>query len=234
MDYSQAAASAIAEMYLNDTYGDCVPAGCSHGDGVFTGNATGGSPVIFTATQVEAMYTGMSGGVFNPADPTNTDQGCDPLVALQWWQKNGLLADGSHKIAGYLAVDPSNKVELRSAMALFENLFFCMDLPDAWVNPTPSASGFVWDVAGSPDPSNGHFVVGVGCNTTGIPFATWGMVGTLTYAAIAEYCADANGGELYTVVSQDSIVKGMQKFPFGFNWTQIVSYFDAAGGTVIA
>lgn len=233
IDYSPDAKAALAEMYLNDAEGDCVPAGCQHLDGVLTGNANAGNPVIFTDLQTNANYTGMSGGEFNPKDPS-TDQGCDPVFAFQWWQTNGLLPDGSHKIAGVLNVDLTNEVEIRAAVWLFENVCFAMELPDAWVNPSPAASGFVWDVAGAPDPDSGHFVVGVGCNKQGILFSTWGMIGTLTYAAIAKYCAESAGGGLYTVISEDGINRAMAKFPDGLTWAQLVSDFDSVGGTVTA
>jgi hypothetical protein len=45
----------------------------------------------------------------------------------------------------------------------------------------------------------------VGYNPHGVTIATWGFTGLLTDGAIAKYCAQANGGDLYTAVSMDSI-----------------------------
>jgi hypothetical protein len=233
IDYSAKAIAALGLIYLNATYGDCLPAGAQHTAGVWTGNATG-TPVIFTDAQTESNYTGMSGGEFNPNDPA-TDQGCDPETALQYLQSTGLLAsDGRHKIAGWLGIDATNPVEIRAAVWLEFGPGLALELPDEWVNPTPSESGFVWDIAGDPNPDNGHWICAVGCNETGLQVATWGMIGTITYAAIAKYCMPATGGNLYAFVSQDALVKAMAKFPDGFDWAQIVAKFDAAGGTVTA
>ncbi len=229
IDFSPEAAAALAQMYLNDTEGDCVPAGNAHLDGIWTGNATSGTPVVFTPAQINAMYTGMSGGTFNPSNPF-TDQGCDPETALAWWQANGLLPDGSHKIAGWLGTDASNPVEIRASTWIFESTGLALELPDAWINPVPASSGFIWDVAGDPDPSNGHWVVAVGCSKIGLKICTWGMTGWITYPAIAKYCVPSAGGMIYTMVSQDAIVKAMNKAPMGLEWGQIVADFNLIGG----
>jgi hypothetical protein len=100
------------------------------------------------------------------------------------------------------------------------------------INPMPSSSGFVWDVAGAPDPDNGHCVVGVGYDAKGVTIDTWGMTGLITDHAIAKYATVAGQGELYTVVSQDAINRATQKAPNGFDWSQLVADFDSMGGSV--
>ncbi len=228
LDLAAKASLSLDDIFENDSLGDCVVAGNQHLAGVWTGNATG-TPVMFTSDQTNANYTGMSGGVFNPSDPS-TDQGCEPLVALQWWRANGLLPDGSHKIAGYLALDPSNPEQLRSAAWLFEGgIGFALDLPDEYVNPVPAASGFIWDSSGPPDPQNGHWIVGVGYRPGAFKISTWGMTGWFTDAAIAKYCATSNGGELYATISTDALVRAMLKAPNGLDWPQMTKYFDGAG-----
>jgi hypothetical protein len=169
-------------------------------------------------------------GGYVSGDPS-TDNGTDEQTAFAYWKSNGLLNDGTHKIAGVLAVDATSEEELRSALWLFENLCFGIELPDVWINPVPSGSGFVWDSAGNPDPSNGHFVVGVGTTLQGITFDTWGMLGTLTYAAIAQYCVASAGGDVSVVISTDSLNKAMNKAPNGLNWNQLIADFNLAGGT---
>jgi len=109
-----------------------------------------------------------------------------------------------------------------------------MELPDKWINPIPSSSGFVWDTAGNPDPENGHCVVGVGYGNKGVTISTWGMTGLITDAAIKKYATTAGQGELYTVVSKDAINKATQKTPAGFDWSQLVADFDSMGGSVSA
>jgi hypothetical protein len=228
-DYTTESQSAIAEMYMNDQLGDCVIAGIAHLVGVMTGEAND-NPVVYSDDQITALYSAIGGYV--PGNPA-TDQGCDEQTALNYWQQTGAPA-GSHQIAGWMGVNGADPNEYRTALWLFENLFFGIELPDAWVNPEPNASGFTWDVAGDADPNNGHCVVGVGYNSQGVTIATWGMTGLLTDAAIAKYATQAGSGELYTVVSQDSLSKAMGKAPNGLDWSQLIADFDSMGGNVTA
>jgi phospholipase C len=225
-DYTKAAATALANIYDNDTLGDCVIAGIAHVVGVLTGNA--GAPYIYTNQQIIALYSAIGGYV--PGDPS-TDKGCDEQTALNYWENNGAPA-GSHQIAGWLSVNAADPTEYRTALWLFENLYFGLELPDAWINPMPAASGFLWDAAGPSDPQNGHCVVGVGYTAKGITIDTWGMTGLLTDKAIAKYATRKSHGEIYTVVSQDGIAKASQKAPTGFDWSQLIADFDSMGGKV--
>jgi hypothetical protein len=152
---------------------------------------------------------------------------------LNYWENNGAPV-GSHKIAGWLAVDGTDAAEVRTALWLFENLYFGMELPDQWITPFPSASGFTWDAAGPPNPNNGHCVVGVGYTAQGVVIDSWGMTGLITDAAVAKYPITAANGALYTVVSQDGLNRASQKVPAGFDWSQLVADFDSMGGTVTA
>ena len=119
-----------------------------------------------------------------------------------------------------------------SAIYLFENLYFGLELPDAYVNPTPSSSGFTWDVAGDPDPSNGHCIVGTGYTAAGVKVDTWGLLGTFTWAAIAKYCTEKANGALYVILTPDQLTKGQTKAPNGVDWTSLIADFDAIGGSV--
>jgi len=236
-DYTKAAAPALAKVYENDTLGDCVIAGMAHVVGVLTGNA-GGPPFLYTDQQIIGLYSAIGGYI--PGDPA-TDQGCDEQTALNYWENNGAMPPNStppggdsHRIAGWLAVNAADPAEFRIALWLFENLYFGIELPDAWVNPMPSASGFTWNAAGPPDPNNGHCFAGVGYNSKGVEIDTWGMTGTITDAAISKYARQDANGELYTVVSQDGINKATQKAPNGFDWSQLIADFDSMGGSVSA
>lgn len=224
VDYRGRAFPALSQMYMNDTLGDCVIAGMAHVVGVLTSNA--GDPMIYSNDQIVQLYSAIGGYV--PGDPS-TDNGCDELTALNYWQQTGAPA-GSHKIAGYVSVDPSDPEEVRTALWLFENLFFGLELPDAWINPFPSASGFIWGVAGAADPNNGHCVIGCGYTQGGVTIDTWGLAGVMTNAAIAQYCAEENGGALYSVLSSDAILAAHTKAPNGFDWTQLQADFQAIGG----
>ena len=224
VNYQHKAAKTLHRVYLNDTLGDCVIAGMAHLTGVLTANA--GDQFFYSPEQIVALYSAIGGYV--PGNPA-TDNGCDELTALNYWLQNGAPA-GSHAIKGYLAVDPSNVTELQTAIWLFENLFFALDLPDAWVNPFPSSNGFTWDVAGAPDPSNGHCVIGCGYQADGIVISTWDMTGLMTNKAVAQYCAGTADGALYTILSADLIAAATNKAPNGFDFAQLAADFKAIGG----
>lgn len=221
--YAAKAAGPLSQVYLNDKLGDCVIAGMAHVEGVLTAGA--GSPYVFSEAEITALYGAIGGYV--PGDPS-TDQGCDEITALNYWQHKGAPA-GLHKITGYLAVDAGNPTEWRTALWLFENLFFGLELPDAWIDPEPAASGFTWDVAGDPNPNNGHCVVGVGYNEANVAIATWGMLGVMTDAALAKYAGSASNGELFTILSEDAINKATAKAPNGFAFAQLQADFKAIG-----
>ena len=229
-DYSPAALKALAQMYGNNTLGDCVIAGGYHIVGVETGNA--GDMFIATQAQIIKDYSAIGGYV--PGDPS-TDNGCDEDTATNWWEAHG-FADGT-KLLGAVSVDPANTTEVMQGLDLFENCMFGVNLPDAWVNPMPSKSGFVWDVAGDPDPENGHCFIGCGYNIKGytkqgILIATWGMTGLITWAAVAKYCAASAGGQLLLLLTPDQLAKGQTKAPNGVAWTDLISDFDTMGGNV--
>jgi len=226
VSYETKAQAALRNIYLNDQLGDCVIAGGYHVVGVETGNATG-TPFVATDQQIIADYGAVGGYV--PGDPS-TDQGCNIQTALAHWQTVG-FADGT-KLKGYLSVNPTNKHELMTALYLFENLVFGLELPDAYVNPFPSGDGFTWGVAGAPDPSNGHCIIGAGYNTSGVGIDTWALEGTFTWEAIAAYCTASNGGEVYTVITPDQLAKGQSVAPNGFNWLTLTQDFDILGGHV--
>lgn len=223
-DYSSKAAAVLADVFENDSLGDCVVAGGYHIVGVETGNA--GDLFHATSAQITADYSAIGGYV--PGDPS-TDNGCDEQTALNYWIKTG-FADGT-KLDGWMAVDAANPAEAMLAMYLFENLYFGIELPDAWISPFPSSSGFVWDV-GTPDPSNGHCVMGVGFDGAGVTIDTWGLLGKLTWAAIAALCVPSAGGELYVMVTPDQLAKGASKAPNGIAWADLVADFQAMGGSL--
>jgi len=226
--YAKPAAKALSNIYMNDTLGDCVIAGIGHVVGVLTGNA--GVPFIYTNEQIVELYGAIGGYI--PGDPA-TDKGCDEQTALNYWENKGAPA-GSNQIAGWLSVNAADPAEFRTALYLFENLYFGLELPDAWINPMPSEPGFVWNVAGASDPNNGHCVVGVGYTAEGVTIDTWGMTGLITNKAVGKYAVPDSGGELYTVVSQDGISKASDKAPNGFDWSQLIADFDSMGGHVTA
>jgi hypothetical protein len=212
VDYTAKAMAALSQIYGNDHLGDCVIAGGAHFRGVTTGNASG-SPIIFSMPEIVAQYSAIGGYVDGDE---STDQGCDEITAMDFWKSTG-FADGV-KLAGAVGVDAYSQVEVMQSIYLFENVLFGMELPQAWADDT---SAPVWDVAGDAVPQNGHCVLGVGYTSDGVIISTWGMLKTITWAAVVKYAVPVAGGELHAMLSPDMIASGQTNATNGFNWTQL-------------
>jgi hypothetical protein len=216
----RAAMPSLRNVYLNQKYGCCVPAGSMHVRGVTSGNGSG--LVTFSDSDVVALYKQMCPG-FNPAD-SNTDQGCDEQSAFQTLIDVG-WPDGT-KLVGFAGLNGADPVLVRQALYAFENVVYGMELPDAWITPFPSTDGFVWD-AGTPDPDNGHCIMGFGYDTTGINVDSWALFGTVTDAATAELTKPTSNGELYVLFTPDILAKAAQKSPDGFAYADLAADLKA-------
>jgi hypothetical protein len=117
VDYTKAASAELAQVLMNDQLGCCTASGAFHIDGVLLGNA--GSPLTWIDEQIVAFYSATTGYI--PGDPS-TDQGGNEQDVLNYWQSKGLLANGDHKIKGWLAVNGNDVEECKTAVYLFENL----------------------------------------------------------------------------------------------------------------
>ncbi len=230
-DYSAKALPSLNNIYQNDVLGCCVISSGYHVVGVETGNA--GDLFVATTNSQNVVGTditidyGAIGG-YVPNNPS-TDNGCNEDTALNYWQQHGFR--NGKKLLGSINVDPTNKTEIMQCLYLFENLILCLELPDTYVNPFPSANGFTWDT-GTPDPNNGHSIMAYGYNSTGVLIDTWGLLGTMTWAAVAELCSASNGGSLNAVITDMQLAAGAAKAPNGVAWHDLVSDFDSLGGSV--
>lgn len=224
-DFRKPALNSLYRLFLNDQLGDCVIAAGYHTVGVETGNA--GRLFVPSQAQIIKDYSAIGGYV--PGNE-NTDNGCDEETALNYWCQHG-FADGT-KGLGWLTVDGTNKQEVQAAQYLFENLFFAMELPDAWVSPMPQGTYFKWDVAGDPVPDNGHAIMGLGYTSTGVIVDSWGIIGEVTWPAIAKYAVNSAGGGLYTMITPDQLAKGASKAPNGVNWATLTADFVKLGGRI--
>jgi hypothetical protein len=220
------AAPAIKGLELplsNDELGDCTCAAAGHIEDVFRADSVSGLPAITRAETIN-LYSAACGYV--PGDPS-TDGGGTCVGVLSYWKAKGILPGGVAKIAGWLALDASNVTEVQQAVYLFGNGYLGLDLPDAWITPFPSASGFVWDVAGPANPNNGHCVAIYGYNAQGVLIDSWGLFGTIAWAALAKYAAASVQGEAYVVLSQDWIDPVTGLAPSGFAFAALQSDLSA-------
>ena len=211
-DYTSKASAALAQVYLNDRLGCCVIAGFYHVLGCATG-AVRGSPFVATDAEILADYEAIGG--YNPADP-KTDQGCDEYSALQYWHEHD-AADGS-TVDSFIQLDASSLLELRLGCWLFGAVYWGIELPDGWISPSFPSPGFVWDVAGDPDPNNGHCYVSPGYDSSGFLVSTWGMMGRKTNAAAQKYASPDAGGQAYAFVSTDWVDATSKLAPNGIDW----------------
>ena len=166
VDYTTSALG-LTDVLANDRLGDCTCAGVGHLLDIINGAA--GSPVEITEAQTLALYEAACG--YNPADPS-TDQGGDEYGVLDYMAERGLDGAGLHQIVGSVLVNATDREEVRWAMANAGNLYFGEALPDAYLS---GGDGDVWDVAGPPNPNNGHCFVGAKSDSTGITIITWGQ-----------------------------------------------------------
>jgi hypothetical protein len=230
VDWTPAAQSVLSNIEGNDNFGDCVFAENAHFVGVETGNA--GSLFSYSRAQTLADYSAETG--FNASDPS-TDQGADPIVDLNYFTQNA-YADGTKNL-GWALVDATNQDEVRYAVNTFGNVKMWLGLPDGIIQSMPSGDGFVWDTdRGAPDQNNGHCVGGYGygvnrvnlVNVTaqGAVTATWGMLGIMTWAALAQWCIPSQGGGLAVRVTMDWVNRNTGNTPTGLNASAMVSSFN--------
>jgi hypothetical protein len=224
IDYSGPAASILSDIMGNDRLGDCTCAGAYHIVGVETANA--GDPFHATLLQVVNDYSAVSGYV--PGNES-TDNGADEITCMNYWTNHG-FANGT-KLAGWLALDATNQVEIMTAMWLFGDLYFGLECPDTYTNPFPNGNGFTWG-PGTPDPDQGHCIIGTGYNSAGVQIATWGMRGTWLWSAVSQLAVASAGGAAYVWLTPDQIAKAALKAPNGVAWADLLSDFDSMGGNV--
>lgn len=234
VDYSAKAISVIENIEGNDQYGDCVFAEDAHYIALLTGNAN--TLYSYTEAQALADYSVETG--FNPSDP-NSDQGADPIADLNYRVQKG-YADGSHD-AGWALVDGSNQSEVEFALSEFGNLKMWLGLPTLLVQGMGSLqNGFVWDTSlGPANNANGHCIGAAGFGVTsvlGTPIAataqgvlvmTWGMLGIMTWEALAQWCVPSAGGGLAVRVSMDWVSKASGITPSGVNAAALIQAFNS-------
>jgi hypothetical protein len=229
-DWTGLAMAELTQVLGNDQYGDCVFAENGHYVAVETGNS--GQLYSYTTQQVLADYSAETG--FDANDPS-TDQGADPVADLNYFTQNP-YADGT-RLLGWATVDAASQDEVRYAVSAFGNVKMWLGLPDGITSSMPTGDGFVWDVdRGPPDQNNGHCIGGYAYDVQkirvvtvvdrGVVVATWGMLGVVTWAALAAWCTQQAGGGLAVRVSMDWVDRNTGSTPTGLNASAMVSEFN--------
>lgn len=223
-----AAATCLDSAYGNRDNGDCTIAGVWHLLGVFFGSVGLPIPSGLTTAAALALYYRLTGG---------QDTGLDEVGVLEYWMANAVVP-GTSPISAHADVDASDWDHVADAAFAFENLYSGMELPEAWVTtdiPREGAAN-VWDVAGDPNPDNGHCVPAFGygagsalglsgVTAEGILANTWGIEVLITRAAVAAYMTTSGSsqGELHTVLTPDIVARASQRAPNSYNYAQLLA-----------
>jgi len=184
-------------MYLNDVLGTCVPAAAGHMIQQWSFYA--GHPWQPTDEDILLAYESVAGYI--PGQP-QTDQGCDILSFLKYWQKTGL---GGHKILGYTSVDYLDLEEVQIAIELFGNVFTGLQLPlfvqgaNLWTVP----DGGIYSDEGQPGGWGGHCVPTPAGSPITKTCETWGTVLKMSNNFHHDYVDEA-----YAVLSPDWLETG--------------------------
>jgi hypothetical protein len=178
----------------NDAVGDCTGAAMMH-IGAILQALKGGMWRLPTATDALQLYSKTTNPPFNIQTRAN-DNGADLGTVMRYVEKFGAYPDGSFKITPPVAVDATNPAQVKAALDKHRILYMGAALADAWIPTTPQVAK-VWDVAGDPDPNDGHCTAAYDYNDQGVQINTWAQFVTVTWAALAKYWGAQAQGELY-------------------------------------
>jgi hypothetical protein len=230
-DYTVDSAAAQADILGNDTLGDCTAAGAAHIIEAVTSMA--GAPVVLSRDQTVNFYSLTTG--YNPSDPS-TDQGGDEVTVCTYWQDptKGFDGKGTHAIGGWAALTDEELADWAfvKSMAWLFPMYFGLELATPWTQI--QGGGYTWDVGSPPNPSDGHCVAGLGGSDAGLKINSWGFLGTITPAAIAQFCASTNGGNLFAILTKEAINQASQKAPNAFDYAAMLTFLDQFGGNAPA
>ncbi len=217
IDYSSKAIVPLSKVYLNNQLGCCVISGKMHQIGLWSGADNEGPAVVFTDQDV-VRYYGIIGG-YRPGQPW-TDRGCSIVDALNYLRSVGF---NGHKIAGYVGVDNTAKIEVQVCQVLFGSMTLGLNLPNSWIQS--ARPGAVWNLAPA-NPNNGHDVCTVGYDAVGVQVCTWGMVLTIAWPAFFDRTIVE---ECYAEVGLDWTGTD-QRAPSGVMLQQLMADLQLLGG----
>src|ERR1035437_8520864 len=97
------------QMFLNDTYGDCVMAESANALLGLTAGASGGTPTMVSNSEVSKEYFSLTGG---------RDNGLNIAEELAWETTNGLqdVNGVRHPCGPYGTVDPTDAEQFAQGM----------------------------------------------------------------------------------------------------------------------
>lgn len=178
-------------MMANDNLGDCTCAAVGHAVQTWTSQAS--TEQTISDADIIALYERFG---YNPSNPAS-DQGAVEMDVLTSWLQNPVAG---HSITAFASIDPTNLVEIKTAIYLMGVAYIGLSLP------TSAQSQDIWDVPTSetntapyqPGSWGGHAVAVVEYDETGLTCITWGALKKMTWAFWNAYCDEA-----YAILSSD-------------------------------
>ena len=166
-------------VFLNDTYGDCVIAGRAHQTLRFE-NHEQKTVIPITDDDVKTEYFKESGGA---------DSGLDMITSLNAWRKGWPAAGQNYNIFAYAEVDPTNKNEIMATIYLLNGVYCGVRLPISAQAQTGTDK--IWDVDntanGQPGTWGGHCIYLKKYDKDTVTCITWGFEQKMTWAFLAKY-----------------------------------------------
>lgn len=198
-------------MLGNDQFGCCVFAGAAHESMLWTRSSKTCPDANFTRENVLSDYSAVTG--FDPNKP-DTDQGTDMKEAASYRRKTGIVGSGGerHKIAAYIAVDPSNLTQTYQALYLFGSLGIGIQCPSNIIEQFDKKKP--WSVTKGTTIEGGHYIPLVAKRNT-LLCVTWGRLQGMTTGFFGKY-----NDESLAYLSEEMMDN--RKSPEGFDYDALL------------
>jgi hypothetical protein len=202
-------------MMMNDTLGDCTCAAFYHALQVWSMNASGTIDTESDA-DVEKLYVLACG--YNPRKGGEGPGGNEQHVLTYLMKKGaptGPKAQGRHKIAAFVEVDPRNIDDVKRTINDCGVAYIGFNVP-AFLMPPNAPPPDVWDVQQTnTNIIGGHAVVLAGYDANGARVISWGQYYTMTWAFFSQYT-----DEVYAIADQ-SWIETTGKSPGGLSLDEL-------------
>lgn len=177
-------------MLGNDKENCCTCAAAAHM--IHLWSAAWKQPVMVDEAHVLAAYIMVSQGASG---------GAEMIDVLHYWHQNGI---NERKLLQFVAIQPDDPKELRTAIFLFGSAYLGFNLPDFvmpscsnpsidWVLPEGGATG-----EAAPRPANGHCVAAIGFDENRLHVVSCGSVRSMSWDFYTAYNEEA-----YAVLSSE-------------------------------
>lgn len=197
-----------APAQIKDGIGDCFWVAGARAIQTRTANAD--QEFVPTIDDVLTAY-GSTG--FSLSDPAKTDQGTEMVAGLQYLQTTGIAG---RKIGAFMAIDPTDEVEMLTCLWLFGPLMLGIMFPKDY------ELAKTWGVSKSKI-IGGHAILGVARadSDEGLTIGTWGQDRLFAWEGVQTNC-----DQCFAILSPDW--EGpFGDSPSGFDWEHLQSDFKA-------